>query len=139
VLVEIPTDPRQPSMNLGQAVAVCLYEVACRSLNEYSNDVLRGFRTLSQTGSERMEHGAGKPEPPSSSAALDRLAGLIEETMVAAGYSPRAMQPANRHDLRLLLRRLAPSVLDTRRMLGLFRRVLYRLQRSSDSTHSAPQ
>jgi len=29
-LVEIPTDPRQPSMNLGQAVAVCLYEFAAR-------------------------------------------------------------------------------------------------------------
>ena len=25
LLVEIPTDPQQPSMNLGQAVAVCLY------------------------------------------------------------------------------------------------------------------
>ena len=30
LLVEIPTDPRQPSMNLGQAVAVCLYEIAAR-------------------------------------------------------------------------------------------------------------
>ena len=29
-LVEIPTDPRQPSMNLGQAAAVCLYELATR-------------------------------------------------------------------------------------------------------------
>ena len=29
-LVEIPTDPRQPSMNLGQAVAVCLYELSTR-------------------------------------------------------------------------------------------------------------
>src|SRR5258707_5373092 len=28
VLVEIPTDPGQPSMNLGQAAAVCLYELA---------------------------------------------------------------------------------------------------------------
>jgi len=27
-MVEIPTDARQPSMNLGQAVAVCLYELA---------------------------------------------------------------------------------------------------------------
>ena len=28
MFVEIPTDVRQPSMNLGQAVAVCLYELA---------------------------------------------------------------------------------------------------------------
>ncbi len=31
LLVEIPTDARQPSMNLGQAVAVCLYELAMRT------------------------------------------------------------------------------------------------------------
>jgi hypothetical protein len=37
-------------------------------------------------------------------ASLDLLAGVIEETMAAAGYSPRSMQAANRHDLRLLLR-----------------------------------
>ncbi|MGA8041670.1 MAG: RNA methyltransferase, partial [Terracidiphilus sp.] len=30
LLVEIPTDARQPSMNLGQAAAVCLYELALR-------------------------------------------------------------------------------------------------------------
>jgi TrmH family RNA methyltransferase len=116
LLVAIPTDPRQPSMNLGQAVAVCLYELACRTLC------------------------ASEPVPAASaapSAMLDRLAGLIEETMTAAGYSPRAMQPANRHDLRVLLRRLAPSALDSRRMLGLFRRILWRLNRSSDPRHLA--
>ena len=31
VLVEIPTDRAQPSMNLGQAAAVCLYELATRA------------------------------------------------------------------------------------------------------------
>jgi len=59
---------------------------------------------------------------------LELLAGLVEETMAAAGYSPRLMQAANRHDLRLLLRRLAPAARDTRRMMGLFRRILWRLQ-----------
>jgi tRNA/rRNA methyltransferase len=56
------------------------------------------------------------------------LAGVIEETMLAAGYSPRSMQAANRHDLRLLLRRLSPGGKDTRRMLGLFRRILWKLR-----------
>ena len=45
----------------------------------------------------------------------------------------RMSQAANRHDLRLFLRRLAPSSLDTRRMLGLFRRILHGLNRSGDS------
>ncbi len=128
-LVEIPTDPGQPSMNLGQAVAVCLYELS-RIIPAPGEQRTAGPATLrpfpQQKETERMGHGAA--EPGSSSGTLDRLAGLIEETMAAAGYSPRAMQPANRHDLRLLLRRLAPSSLDTRRMMGLFRRILYRLQ-----------
>ena len=79
-----------------------------------------------------MGYGTLEVGTASSSGTLDRLAGLIEETMTAAGYSPRVMQPANRHDLRLLLRRLAPSAVDTRRMLGLFRRILYRLNHSAD-------
>lgn len=112
LLVVIPTDPAQPSMNLGQAVAVCLYELTARG------------------GAEAIEAIA---EPPSSittpSASLDILAKLVEQTMLAAGYSPRSMQDANRHDLRLLLRRLALSVRDTRRILGLFRRILWRLRR----------
>jgi hypothetical protein len=38
------------------------------------------------------------------------------------------MQGANRHDLRLLLRRVAPADRDLRRMLGLFRRILWRFR-----------
>lgn len=109
VLVEIPTDPRQPSMNLGQAAAVCLYELACRPAQRNAND---------------------PPEAPAAdSGQLDRLASLIEQTMTAADYSPKIMQDANRHDLRVLLRRLGPSAHDTRRIMGLFRRILWRMAR----------
>jgi len=114
LFVEIPTDPRQPSMNLGQAVAVCLYELASRAFPSESVGV------------------AEKPQdstPAAPSGNLDLLGGLVEETMIAAGYSPAAMRAANRHDLRLLLRRLAPTERETRRMLGLFRRILWRLKR----------
>jgi tRNA C32,U32 (ribose-2'-O)-methylase TrmJ len=57
------------------------------------------------------------------------LAAIVEETMITAGYSPLSMQAANRHDLRLLLRRLAPNERDSRRIMGLFRRILWRLKR----------
>jgi tRNA/rRNA methyltransferase len=142
VLVEIPTDPRQPSMNLGQAAAVCLYELA-RGVTVGSVG-FRGLPPFRQQQCERMGHGgseahlsAQREDLSATSSSLDRLAALIEETMIAAGYSPRAMQPANRHDLRMLLRRLGPSVLDTRRMLGLFRRILYRMQRPSSATDTS--
>lgn len=66
-------------------------------------------------------------DPAAPSGALDRLAGVIEEVMLAADYSPASMRDANRHDLRVLLRRLALTERDTRRILGLFRRILWRL------------
>ncbi|MBS1804416.1 MAG: RNA methyltransferase [Acidobacteria bacterium] len=108
-LVEIPTDIRQPSMNLGQAAAVCLYELATRS----------GLP-------------AETPYPPSqprpTSGNLDVLAALIQQVMLASNYSPANMQAANEHDLRLMLRRLQLNPADQRRALGLFRRILRRLQ-----------
>jgi hypothetical protein len=48
--------------------------------------------------------------------------------MIASEYSPAGMRQANRHDLRLLLRRLTLSDKDARRTLGLLRRVLYTLR-----------
>lgn len=117
LLVQIPTDPLQPSMNLGQAVAVCLYELATRAFPD-------GEELSEETPSQR-----GNAPPAPTSGTLDILGGIIERSMTAAGYSPRVMQPANRHDLRLLLRRLNFGSADARRALGLFRRILWRLER----------
>ncbi|KAA6458598.1 RNA methyltransferase [Acidobacteria bacterium AB60] len=109
VLVHIPTDPQQPSMNLGQAAAVCLYELARPWLIP---------PPLPPQASDQ----------PTTSAVLDRLALLIEETMIAADYSPASMADTNRHDLRIFLRQLGLDARDTRRVMGLFRRILYRLK-----------
>lgn len=117
LLVVIPTDPRQPSMNLGQAVAVCLYELAAR---------------LAAPRAPRSAAARAKPAEESESRApaarLEMLAEVVAETMTATHYSPPAMSAANRHDLRLLLRRLALLDRDARRILGLFRRILWRLR-----------
>jgi tRNA/rRNA methyltransferase len=130
-IIEIPTDPHQPSMNLGQAVAVCLYEIATRvpiqSVPIQSSPIQTGPLQSLPVATNPVADAS--PEPASTSANLDRLAGVIEETMLAAGYSPLGMQNANRRDFRLLLRRLAPGPRDTRRILGLFRRILFRLRK----------
>jgi TrmH family RNA methyltransferase len=115
-VVVIPTDTHQPSMNLGQAVAVCLYELA-RDGNDEEPARIRAMPKLAAA----------------DSASLERVARLIEETMQRAGYSPKAMQEANRHDLRILLRRLQLQTRDSRRILGLFRRILARMTAKAPS------
>jgi tRNA/rRNA methyltransferase len=145
LLVEIPTDPRQPSINLGQAVAVCLYELASlafpASNAAIEENILKGtgfspyVDTTKATGALAPAADLSKNQPDSRqpaapSASLDLLAEVVEQSMLSAGYSPSSMQAANRHDLRLLLRRLAPTQRDTRRILGLFRRILWRMKRT---------
>src|SRR3974390_2578175 len=102
VLVEIPTDPRQPSMNLGQAAAVCLYELV--RAGEAERGEVHGLPPNRHQAADWMGH-PGFAEQPSVGAAksgnLERLGSLIEEVMLAADYSPDSMRDANRHDLRV--------------------------------------
>jgi TrmH family RNA methyltransferase len=131
LLVEIPTAPRQPSMNLGQAVAVCLYELSAReqkaSMGERHAESHPSRKNKDAT---RVGHPVVRSTDTvtaATGAELERLAEVVERTMLAANYSPAAMREANRHDLRVLLRRLALTGGDAHRILGLFRRILWRL------------
>jgi TrmH family RNA methyltransferase len=131
LLVAIPTDPRQPSMNLGQAVAVFLYELATRlpapSSSPPSSSTLPDHADpapLETSTFARRPH----PQPSATSAQLDLLATCADQVMEAVNDSPTAMREANRRALRLLLRRFELSDSDARRMLRFFRRVLWRLQ-----------
>jgi tRNA/rRNA methyltransferase len=120
----IPTEDRQPSMNLGQAVAVCLYELHVR--DRFAEENWKAVTEASADASLRTA-------PAASAGSLELLAGVIEETMAAANYSPAGMREANRHDLRLLLRRLGPREREVRRILGVFRRILWALGKSNSA------
>ena len=106
----IDTAEAQPSMNLGQAVAVCLYEIS--RTQEIPPPAIPAIQATNPNTEQ-----------------LDRLAGLIEETMEHANYATRGMRSANGEALRVLLRRLMPNDTDLRRMMGLFRRILWQLRR----------
>ncbi len=130
VLVEIPTDERQPSMNLGQAVAVCLYELAVRGGTDLGGtDVNEPDLDEPDVGGVASELTTAVGRRSATSGDLELLAGVVEEAMAAADYRPGAKLEANRHELRLLLRRLAPTERDARRILGVFRRIVWRLRR----------
>ncbi len=114
----IDTADAQPSMNLGQAVAVCLYEIS--RLPESGT-------ALAQTEPIGADRTIQDQEQPTSEQ-LDRLAQLIEETMESVNYATRGMRSANGEALRVLLRRLMPEDADLRRIMGLFRRILWQLR-----------
>jgi tRNA/rRNA methyltransferase len=147
LLAVIPTDERQPSMNLGQAVAVCLYELAARinepegSMENAKPHPRRKNKDAPCLGRPVVSEKAGHSQAasvdgddskaPVTARELELLAGVVEETMAAANYSPAAMRNANRHDVHLLLRRLWLRGRDAERILGLFRRILWRLKHAS--------
>ena len=141
LIAVIPTDERQPSMNLGQAVAVFLYEIAVRrnetgaargSVASHPSRENKGAASVYPLGSD------GRDAQAATSGDLELLGTVVEETIIAANYSPAAVLKANRRDLRLLLHRLALSRKDAGRILGLFRRILWRLKHSANRAGGKP-
>lgn len=141
-LVEVPTDRRQPSMNLGQAVAVCLYELATHA-GAHPAKTRPGRKNKDAATAEHPDSAAAHPisdgddSAPATARELELLAGIIEQALLAANYSPGAMRNANRHDVHLMLRRLRVSRRDARRILGVFRSILWKLENSANGKPDA--
>jgi tRNA C32,U32 (ribose-2'-O)-methylase TrmJ len=119
-------------MNLGQAAAVCFYEIAARAdaaaaAGSEGPHPIRKNKSPAKAAHPESDE-TGDTGGPASMRDLELLAGVVEEAMAAANYSPAAMRGANRHDLHLLLRRLALTRRDARRVLGVFRRILWQLE-----------
>jgi TrmH family RNA methyltransferase len=96
-------DVRHPSMNLGQAAAVCLYELV-RQPGAYS--------------------ATGIPSP-AAAAELERLTVLLTDVLERTGY--RRHHPANCDDaqIRRLVYRLGLSAMDAPVWMGILRQVLW--------------
>jgi TrmH family RNA methyltransferase len=108
-MVRIATDAAQPSMNMGQAVAVCLWELARESVAPARED-----------------------EPPALSADVERLGGLVMEALDAAGYTHPKTAASTAADVRRMLRRLHVTDADTHLLLGMVRKLLWKLRAGSD-------
>ena len=120
-LLYIPTAQQQPSMNLAQAVAVCLYELA------------RSFEPTSQ--SRDTEHPAVPVarSSPASAAELERLTTVLLEALDASGYTLPEQGALTEQSARRLVRRLALQSEDAESLLGMLRQILWKLQRDRKS------
>jgi tRNA/rRNA methyltransferase len=105
-LLRIPAREEHGSMNLGQAVAVCLYEL---------------IRDQQSAAAQPTTH------RPASSADVDRLASLWFAALSASGYVPGRTEASSENKLRRLVVRLQLSERDVRIWLGMLRQILWKL------------
>jgi tRNA/rRNA methyltransferase len=115
-LLRIPTREQHISMNLGQAVAICLYEFvrATSSEVEASGDLTQP--TPAQSGETAL------------SGEVERLTGMILEALQATGYIATGAEPATEEKLRRGLRRFAITRHDAQLALGMVRQILWKLR-----------
>jgi|SRR5208282_313705 TrmH family RNA methyltransferase len=108
-VMRIPTREEHGSMNLGQAVAVCLYEL------------VRGRKTAAA----RTALG-NKEKKSARSREVERLTQMLLEVLRSSGYvKPRAV--AAEEKLRRLVRRLELSADDAPVLLGMLRQIAWKL------------
>ena len=103
-------DVRHPSMNLGQAAAVCLYEL----VRERALD--RVAAVPAEATAEEME----------------RLRGLFAEVLEESGYVRRHPANSDEAQMRRLLLRAVPTGADAPVWMGVLRQVLWGLRRGTD-------
>ena len=110
-----PEDARHLSMNLGQSVAVSLYEL-----------VREGFE-----GATQIASGA---EARSTADDRERLTQLLLDVMHATEYSRRFPANAQEHLVRRLAQSAGQTHLEAESWMGLFRQVLWSNARKAGAT-----
>ncbi len=105
-LVRIPTNPDTPSMNLGQAVAVCLYEIA------------RG---------ELPEPREATRQPIEGSDA-EQLTRMLLEVLEKSGYMNRITSTSTEQKIRRWVRRMSLTQRDAPLLLGILRQILWKFK-----------
>lgn len=108
-LMRIPTRDEHQSMNLGQAVAVCLYELS--------------------------RDGRAPSPPPSSKAATaeeaERITQVFVSTLAASGYTNPKNAASTELKIRRLVRRLNFSSKDSEMWLGMLRQIDWKLRKKT--------
>lgn len=105
-LLHIPARPQHRSMNLGQAVAVCLYELA-------------------RTGPVRVSK---EKSPAARSGTIERLTQTLLEALHESGYINPRSEAVAEEKLRRLIRRMSLNAADAEVFLGMVHKILWKLR-----------
>ena len=105
-LLRIPTREEHRSVNLGQAVAICLYEISRKA-------------KLPRTLEKKQLATAGE---------IDRVFAVLVDALRESGYLEPRTAVLTQEKTRRLLRRLNLSASDAEAMLGMVRQILWKLR-----------
>jgi len=105
-LMHIPTREKHPAMNLGQAVAVCLYEMV-------------------RSGKTRA---SGEAPSVASAGELERITVVLLDALRTSGYLSSTASPLSEAKIRRFVRRMKIETQDAELLLGMLRQVLWKLQ-----------
>ena len=119
-LLHIPTNEGHVSMNLGQAVAVCLYEL---TRGRQRSTLLSKSPDKRPTQSARAAAGQ-----------LERLTKTLAEALHASGYLKPRSAAATEEKVRRLVRRLKLSADDADHLLGMLRQMLWKMRANTRVT-----
>ena len=106
-LLRIPTHEANISMNLGQAVAVCLYEL-----------VRNGGTGVHQPQNPK----------PATAAEVERVTMLLLDALHASGYLKPRRAVSTEENVRRLVRRLHLSTRDVEFWLGILRQIIWKME-----------
>ncbi|MBV9082605.1 MAG: RNA methyltransferase [Acidobacteriaceae bacterium] len=107
-LLRIPTREEHGSMNLGQAVAICLYEL--------------------RRDAARIQDRFPDPEKITGQE-LERLTDILLDCLLHSGYVNNRTAHSTELKIRRLVRRLGIPASDAETWLGIFRQILWKLKR----------
>lgn len=110
-LMHIPTREEHFSMNLGQAVAVCLYELKRESR----------ARLKAENGS------------PASAAEVERIYETLLTALQASGYPKLNTSDTFQSAVRRMVRRLRLQSGDAEFLLGMLRQIVWKLKKNSEA------
>jgi tRNA/rRNA methyltransferase len=109
-LMRIPTREQHPSVNLGQAVAICLYEL------------VRDRKASRQPEKQKL----------ATAGEVERITAMLLDALHASGYlKPRSAAPTQ-EKVRRMVRRLNLSASDAEVWLGMLRQILWKFQSAKE-------
>lgn len=114
-LMRIPTREEHISMNLGQAVAICLYELA-----RGEGKVRSSVQNKAAQKTEKLK--------PASAGELERITSVLLDALRASGYLGQRPVAAKEEKIRRMVRRMDLPADDAEVWLGMLRQMLWKMK-----------